>query len=118
MGKKIPYVHCFNHRLHLVVVKLITSFTCVDEFFEMCSLTQKNLKHSNISKIYEGTKLCRLLETRWSGHLSMTKAILRNYTEILNVLEKVKGCSFVGEDKATALGLMMHLKKKNHFDFY
>lgn len=72
----------------------------------------KNFKHSNISKMYEGTKLCRLLETRWSGHLSMTKAILRNYTEILNVLEKVKGRSFVGEDKATALSLMIHLKKK------
>jgi len=39
LGKQIPYVHCFNHHLHLVVVHAIGDDNNeVEKFFSTCNV--------------------------------------------------------------------------------
>ena len=35
-GRNIPYVHCFNHRLHLVVVDAISAVKELSIYFDHC----------------------------------------------------------------------------------
>lgn len=36
LNRKIPYIHCFNHRLHLVVVKAVSDNDSLKNLFDMC----------------------------------------------------------------------------------
>lgn len=112
LNRKIPYVHCCNHRLHLVIIKSINEVTEVKQFFEQCSMLYNFLKRGSISSFYEGHALCRLLEQRWSGHINVTRIIFNNYKKIIEALEKVVINTDNGEYIAEATGLLTIVKSK------
>lgn len=39
IGRNVPYVHCFNHRLQLVVVSVVKEIRLIHEFFGNISVT-------------------------------------------------------------------------------
>ena len=87
LGKEIPYVHCFNHQMHLVVVHAIAENSHVEKFFGTCNSICKFLQCPKIAEFYEGTKFSRLLDQRWSGHLMTTNGIIQNWHHLVNIMD-------------------------------
>lgn len=54
LNRKIPYIHCFNHRLHLVVVKAVSDNDSLKNLFDMCVMLHEVFHHPKISSLYEG----------------------------------------------------------------
>lgn len=115
LGKIIPYVHCFNHRLHLIIVHTVTEISLVKQFFEQLQLIYKTFKKHKIRKLYEGKAVKRLLDTRWNGHMQATKAVFQNYSEIVATLQLVKNdrsLQMDGDDIATCIGILSVITQK------
>ena len=81
------YVHCYNHKLHLVVVNAISENDEVSSYFDTCSNLYHFTRRHNVSVLYEGKALQRLLLQRWTAHLLTTAAILDNYEELISLLK-------------------------------
>lgn len=107
----VPYVHCFNHRLHLIIIRTISEITILRHFFDQCVTLYEFFHHAKVAELYEGKTIVRLLEQRWSGHLAATKVILSNYNEILKTLEEIPKKKFSGDDVAKSVGLLNVMKK-------
>ncbi|XP_057662275.1 uncharacterized protein LOC130897444 [Diorhabda carinulata] len=90
LGRFIPYVHCFNHRLHLVVVRTISEIDSIKHFFDQTVMLHEFFGHGKVAAIYRGKSIGRLLEQRWSGHIAIVEVIFSNYTEILRSLDEFK----------------------------
>ncbi|XP_045460337.1 zinc finger MYM-type protein 1-like [Harmonia axyridis] len=105
LGRKIPYVHCYNHRLHLIVIRTISEMTFIRLFFDQCIMLHEFFHHGKIAAMYGGKIIGRLLEQRWSGHLAVTKVVNDNYSEILLTLDKMKNDRFNGDDVAKSVGI-------------
>ena len=73
LQREVPYVHCFNHQLHLVVVNAMSSDNALENFFGVCNSLYKFLRKPTVAAVYTGEKLKRLLEQRWTGHLATVK---------------------------------------------
>lgn len=73
LGRIIPYVHCLNHRYHLVVIKMISIVNMVRHFFDTLNYMGKFMRRFKIQQLYEGSQILKLIETRWAGHLRATK---------------------------------------------
>lgn len=108
----IPYIHCFNHRLHLVVKEILVQVPDARTFFNQVQMTYKFFKKNRIASVYEGKRLKNLIETRWTGHLLSTVTIYDNYREIISTLESIKaeneeefGFEFKPEEIAMAQGI-------------
>lgn len=109
----IPYVHCFSHRLHLVIIEAVKNINLVDIFFNQTKMIHNFFKLYKVKKYYEGTPLKKLITTRWEGHLKSTTAIFENYKEIVVCLREivVKGCGLSTEDIAKATGILACISK-------
>lgn len=105
LGRKIPYVHCYNHRLHLIVIRTISEITFIRLFFDQCIMLHEFFRHGKIAALYGGKSISRLIEQRWSGHLAVTKVINDNYLSILSTLDEIKNDRFNGQDVAKSVGI-------------
>lgn len=108
LKRKIPYVHCYNHRLHLTVMKVI-AIDEIQDFFNQCTALYNFLKKGNVRLIYEGKRLVRLLEQRWSGHFEVVRLIFENFNDIVRTLKLIKineEKKFDGDDIALSIGLL------------
>ena len=105
LNRIIPYVHCYNHRLHLVVIRTISEMTFIRLFFDQCIMLHEFFQHGKVIALYSGKTIGRLLEQRWSGHLAVSKAVHENYSSILAALEEVKNGKFSGDDVAKSIGI-------------
>ncbi len=86
LKRKIPYLHCFNHQLHLIVIALISAIFYVRQFFDYCRLIHKIFSTFKFKSFYDGHSTARLLETRWTGHLNTITIIFNNYEKMLTAL--------------------------------
>ncbi|KAJ3652218.1 hypothetical protein Zmor_018201 [Zophobas morio] len=57
INRKVSYVHCANHRLHLVVVKALDSEDLVQRFFQQCASLYCFFSHSKVHSLYHGQNL-------------------------------------------------------------
>lgn len=89
LGRDVPYVHCFNHRLHLCVIAALEKVEMVKQFFDNMKLLYDFLRRPKMQPLYEGSALISLITTRWSGHNRSTIAVHDNYDEIVNALSEV-----------------------------
>lgn len=117
LEKVVPYVHCFNHRLRLVIIETVKHVSGIREFFDQIQLIYSAFKKPKIKKMYEGTAVKRLIETRWTGHFQSTKAVLENYAEIVSTLEVVENDKYNrmkldGDDIATCIGILNVITRK------
>lgn len=85
----IPYVHCFNHRLHLVIISALDGVYLAKIFFENVKVVYTFFHRTKVQSVYGGTSILKLIETRWAGHVRATNVIFDNYTEILDTLTQV-----------------------------
>ncbi|CAM4659993.1 unnamed protein product [Leuciscus chuanchicus] len=107
LGRDIPYVHCFNHQLHLVIVHAMSVENAVEEVFHICNLLYKFFRKPTISIHYKGQTLKRLLDQRWTGHLATVSIIIDNFDDILTVLTEVESSRAFGADvRIEAVGLL------------
>ena len=86
LQKEIPYIHCLNHQLHLVISHVCGKIDEVADMFATCNGLYKFFRKFEVSQLYKGQHLQRLLEIRWTGHLNVCKIILKNYSDIVEVL--------------------------------
>lgn len=90
LGRVIPYVHCFNHKLHLVLIAALESDDIVRLFFDMLKVLYAFFHRSKVQTVYGGSAICNLIITRWAGHHRSTVAVFNNYDEIKEALNQVK----------------------------
>lgn len=86
VGHEIPYVHCLNHQLHLVVVHVMSAEPAISDFFEVCNSLYKFCRKPTVALHYKGAHLKRLLEQRWTGHLATVSVILNPFDDIKSIL--------------------------------
>lgn len=111
LGRSIPYVHCFNHRLHLVLINSIDFNAFAKDFFDQTRLLHNFFSRFKVKKLYEGSPISRLIDTRWSGHLKTTISISKNYQELVKTLSLFqrmdkKESGLDAEDLALAAGIL------------
>jgi hypothetical protein len=87
LEKTIPYVHCYNHRLHLIVVSVMSGEAKVLEFFDLCGCLYNFTKRPNMAVIYQGNRLKRLLDQRWTGHWETLNNILTSFDDLVDLLK-------------------------------
>ncbi|XP_029645729.1 uncharacterized protein LOC115219693 [Octopus sinensis] len=78
----IPYVHCLNHQLHLVVVNTIKRIPELATFFDTINILHNFIKRPKIASLWKGLKLPRLMEHRWLGHFTA----IENHSKIVGLL--------------------------------
>lgn len=49
IGRVIPYMHCFNHQLHLVVVHAVSTEPAAEDFINVCNLHYKFIKKPTVA---------------------------------------------------------------------
>jgi hypothetical protein len=112
IGRQIPYVHCFNHKLHLVVIHVMQRETKVSRFFGLCEQLYVFFRRQFPSNVYTGKTLKRLLEQRWTGHVESAKVICENRDEILDTLLAASESDEVSRDLSVeAAGLHVNVIK-------
>lgn len=112
LQREIPYIHCFNHQLHLIVKKICDTNSDARVFFDQIQMVYKFFKKYRVAKVYGGSKLKNLIETRWAGHIKSTVAVCNNFEEIVSALDEIRSVTetenevkFGGDEIATANGL-------------
>ncbi len=90
LGRTIPYVHCFNHKLHLVLIAALESDDIVRLFFDTLKVIYAFFHRSKVQTIYKGSAICNLIVTRWAGHHRSTVVVFNNYQPIKEALRQVK----------------------------
>ena len=94
LNRVIPYIHCFNHQLHLVVVHAISSNEAVASFFDICEQLYRFFRRPNVHNLYEGDSLKRVLDQRWEGHLAAARTLdksMEDVKEVLNIVAQKSG---------------------------
>ena len=111
---KLIYIHCFAHRLNLVVKNVIDGISDLKEYFGTVSSIYSFFKLSNARAAYNGTSLKRLVDTRWSrGHLDAAKSFEKNDVEIRKTLKSsTTNKKLEQEQRALADGLLTQLSKR------
>jgi hypothetical protein len=111
VGKEIPYVHCFNHQLHLVIVHALEVDIEVKQFFDTCDALYKFTRRPNIDQIYDGVKLKRLLDQRWTGHLATVETIIGSFAELEDMLVCASRSTSLGSEVlALAVGYLSQIQ--------
>ena len=89
LGRAVPYVHCFNHKSHLIVKYLVSVIKEVDEFFTYCNVIHKIMGRFKFKEIYDGARTSRLLEQRWTGHIVTAKRVYQHFSQMIELYKKL-----------------------------
>lgn len=117
LARYIPYIHCYNHQLHLVVVHAIQSEPCAKRFFNLSNSLHKFFQHHYVSEKHNAPNLKRLLEIRWTSHYEVTRCIVDNQEHILSILSEMTEDDGAAVDLCTeASGLLCQIKRHHFFE--
>jgi Domain of unknown function (DUF4371)/hAT family C-terminal dimerisation region len=108
LHRKIPYIHCFNHQLHLVVSAAMSSLKPVNAFFDICQQLFVFVRRPIIAAQYQGESLKRVLDQRWEGHLAAAMTIKTSMIDIVDLLEITENGN--GDVALIASGLLKRIK--------
>ena len=111
LKREIPYVHCFNHQLHLVVVQAMSAEQPVIDFFSVCNLLYKFIRRPTVACHYIGETLKRLLDQRWTGHLATVQVISKAHENISQLLTELDTHLFPADVRVEAVGLLRAISK-------
>ena len=118
LDRYIPYIHCYNHQLHLVVVHAMQGEPCAKKVFDLSNSLYKFFHHHYVSEKYDAPCLKRLLEIRWTSHYDVTRCIVEKEDRLLSILTEISD-----DDEATvelcteASGLLIQIKRTHFFEF-
>ena len=111
-GRDIPYIHCLNHRLALLLKDTLSNILQLSDFFQLNQDLYNFFKIHQIDKFYEGVTLKRLITTRWEGHFSSLKVISKSLEEIRTTLKKcLVSITIDSEYRAKARGYLSSLEQ-------
>ena len=114
-NRDILYVHCFLHKISLVVVNVMKQVAEIESYFSTSSAIYNFFKKSAVLECYEGSALKRLIETRWSGHYESVSHINKNFGDITHALAGVAFSKKLNsEDKAIATGLLEQMCRNDN----
>lgn len=110
------YIHCYNHRLNLVIVDVVKAVKIVDQFFGllesiyvfMSSAVLHELFLQKQSKLFpdkQPQKLKKLSDTRWACQYAACKVMLLKLPAVLESLEEVAN-EHSGKRATDAAGLL------------
>ena len=106
----VMYVHCFLHKIHLVVSFVMKNLDEIEEYFGIVTSLYNFFKKSAVNESYVGSALKRLIDTRWSGHFDSTKNINQNYANIIEALKIAsKSKKLKNDDRVVAIGLLSQI---------
>lgn len=112
LGREIPYVHCLNHQLHLVVVHAMSAEQAVEDFFNVCRALYNFSRKPTVALHYKGERLKRLLDQRWTGHLASVSVILASLNDITSLLTEIDCVRAYGaEVRMEAVGLLREVSE-------
>ena len=80
-GRPVAYIHCFCHRIHLVVIAVMKNIEEVKDRFGTFSALYDFFKLAAVKEQYSGGVLRGSLKLDGSGHLVACKAITENYAQ-------------------------------------
>ena len=101
LDRCIPYIHCYSHGLHLVVVHAMQAEPCAKRFFDPSSSLYNLCNHHYDSERYDAPCLKRLLEIRWTSHYDVTKCIIENENQLLRIQSEMSEDDDVKVDLCT-----------------
>ena len=114
LDRNIPYIHCFNHQLHLVVVHAMSSEAAVQDFFGVCNMLYNFIRKPTVAMLYKGETLKRLLDQRWTGHLATVKVVVKSFRDIFTLLTEVENTGGLGaEVRVGATGLLRAITQRS-----
>ncbi|XP_045075725.1 uncharacterized protein LOC123489869 [Coregonus clupeaformis] len=114
LDRNIPYIHCFNHQLHLVVIHAMSSEAAVDDFFGVCNMLYNFIRKPTVAILYKGDTLKRLLNQRWTGHLATVKVVVKSFHDISTLLTEVENTRGLGaEVRVEATGLLRAITQRS-----
>ncbi|KAJ4946440.1 hypothetical protein JOQ06_024107 [Pogonophryne albipinna] len=114
--REVPYVHCFNHQLHLVVIHAMSSENTLQVFIDVCDMLYRFLKKPTVSAVYTGQRLKRLLDQRWTGHLGTVSVIVNSYDAVEQFLAEIDSSGLPTQLRVEAAGLLKAVQEP-HFKF-
>ena len=109
------YVHCYAHRVNLVLVNVCKNEPIARDFFDLvqslCVYMSSAVPHAHFCATQAGMdysnvviELKRIIDTRWTCQYAAIDSIRKTFTAILKTLEEL---SLGGGDRALmALGLL------------
>lgn len=116
LARYVPYVHCFNHQLHLVVVHAMQSEPGAKRFFDLSCSLYKFFQHHHVADKYDAPNLKRLLEMRWTSHYQVTSCLVENQDHIVTILSEMTEDDRAPVDLcAEAAGLLCQIKRLHFF---
>lgn len=71
LDRDIPYVHCFNHQLHLAVLQVIVADNRIINSVYLCEELYIFFRKMSVCALYTGSRLPRLIANRWTEYISM-----------------------------------------------
>ena len=111
IGRKIIYIHCFAHRLHLVVLRVLEASSHVTWILDICQQLYSFFRRYSVARQYSdvgGRKLKRILEQRWTGHHQSVCAVLAEFENIMQTLHNIARMRIA--EAIEAAGLIKQLK--------
>lgn len=82
LDRDVPFIHCFNHQLHLVVVHAMSSEAAVQDCLGVCNMLYNFIRKPTVAMLCKGETLKRLLDQRWTGHLAAVKVVVKSFHDI------------------------------------
>ena len=86
VGREVPFIHCFNHQLHLAVLDTVSANELGRKYYDIVEQLYKLFRRLAVKNVYEGETLKRVLPQRWTGHLAAVEVFDKNFTEICTAL--------------------------------
>ena len=117
-NRKVVYIHCFCHRLHLVIKAVMGGIEELNEHFSKVSALYRFFKLAAAHEAYSGDGLKQIIYTPWSGHLLLCKVVQENYKEIVKTLESaVTNKRLKAEDSVKAISLYVQATGRDFIFF-
>ena len=120
IGKTCVYVHCYAHRLNLVVVNTARGIKEVDDFFGLMEATYRYFSVSSLrhDKLVEAQKeaglkvmeIPRLSDTRWVCRHVAIQVFSSRYKCIVAALSTIVESSTDRSEAAEATGILLQLQ--------
>ncbi|KAG2466055.1 ZP3 protein, partial [Polypterus senegalus] len=112
LDRYVPYIHCYNHQLHLVLEQDMQSEPCEKRFFSLSSSVYNFVHHHYVLNKHDAPCLKKLLEIRWTSHCEVTRCTVDNQEEILSILSEMTEDGDDTVDLCTeASGLLCQIKR-------
>ncbi|XP_051780723.1 zinc finger protein 862-like [Erpetoichthys calabaricus] len=117
LDRYVPYIHCYNHQLHLVVVHAMQSEPCAKRFFSLSSSLYNFFHHHYMLNKHDAPCLNWRLEIRWTSHYEVTRCTVDNQEQILSILSEMTEDDDAAVDLCTeASGLLCQIKRHHFFE--